>query len=640
MSRRVRLSRSIVRVSRPAHLPNTAKARSTERLPRVWRHLRDWTRNQAFAGTPIRKLVLPPEDTFRTVIGYSYFLAFPHQHDRQILAGVLAQAGLVGIEPPVSLTLEALEENRGRFSHGFKEDLDNLVRVFLENGKDPRDSAFWRAIRQEAQRPSVEQASPEPSPIGRITIFAQWDDDELLRPYLACTQDWVPPSGLAKIPLDFSAGKFSHQVESSDSSGAETALEDILRNAGVVTGGPKRAVEQGILPLADVTSDEFQLATGGSIMGCTLALVREDRVKPFIDAYGGIEGESAVPGWLEVEDCNIRELDELPESMQDATTLLHTTDSKRPRFVGGLRTLSGAFFRLDSYLPMVRAPEARRVELLVDSRRLECRQAPAQNGSSGDWRLPQGLPLDQLDELHAEAEWKIWIRGFEIPWPMKCKCVVVDWSLGVGYRPVPTGYYRRETCARVMRPFDGPASEVPTGVTTQDPAHVADLIRFDTTARWLGPGMGEMSMAPRADFHWLAAGPKNHPDFLVFVGNATAPTLPDDGMSANKSDRRHWRHAFSNRVAAYVARDRDYFPVSEIGSIEVVHKAYLSAAHRQGQRHGRQCQPQSWTMSFRPKLGEWVRSALKLPCSATSSRFWRTTRAGSPFERSTIMWDD
>ena len=324
-------------------------------LPKVWSDFRDWTHHQVCVGAPICELVLPPEDIFRTVIGYSYFLAFPHQHDRQILAEVLAEARLVGIEPPVSLTLKALEGSRGRFSDGFKQDLDNLVKVFLEKGKDPRDSAFWRAIRQEAQRPSFELATSEPPSSGEVTIFARWNDDELLRPYLACTQDWIPPSGLVKTPLDFTAGKFSHQVESNDSGGTATVLKKVLHDAGAVTGGSKRAVEQGILPLDSVASGEFQLATGGYITGCTLALVREDRVKPFIDAYGGSREESAFAGWFEIAGCNIRELDELPELMPDATTLLHTTDSQRPRFVGGLRTPSGAFYRLNTYLPKVRA---------------------------------------------------------------------------------------------------------------------------------------------------------------------------------------------------------------------------------------------------------------------------------------------
>ena len=561
-------------------------------LPKIWRDFREWTHQQVHVGAPIYELVLPPEDTFRAVIGYSYFLAFPHQHDRHILAEVLAEARLVGIEPPVSLTLEALEKSRGRFSDGFKQDIDNLIEVFLEKGKDLRDSAFWRAVRQEAQRPSSERATSEhPSP-GKVTIFAWWDSDELLRPYLACTRDWIPPSGLVKTPLDFTVGRFSHQVESNDSDNTAVVLERVLHDAGVVTGDAKRAVEQGILPLDSVTSDEFRLATGGSITGCTLALVREDLVESFIDTYGGSREESAFAGWFEIAGCNIRELDELPESMLDATMLLHTTDSQRPRFVGGLRTLSGNFYLLNTYLPKVRAPEAQGVELLVDSRRLACTQDPYENGSRGDWRLPRSLPLDQLNELLVEAQWKIRIGQYEITRATRCRGEVIKWNFSIRYRPVPTGSYWRETCARKMQPFEGPALEVPTGVTTQDPACVADLFSFDTTARWLGPGIGEISLTPRAAFQWLAVGPKNCPDFLVFVGDTTAPTLPDGGSSPDKSDRRHWRRAFTGgRVAAYVAQDRNYVPVSENRPIDAVYKRYRSAARLQNLKKGRQCRP-------------------------------------------------
>ena len=227
------------------------------KLPTVWIALQAWTRNRASAGASVRELVLPPEDSFRTVIGYSYFLAFPHQHDRQVLAAVLTEANLGGIEPPVSLTLEALERNSRRFSKWFQEDFDNFVRVLLKNRKDPRESAFWRAIRQEARMPSVQEAVTVPSATGEVTIFAEWDDDELLRPYLACTKDWIPPAGFDKRELEFIAGRFSHQVLSTESEDSETAIAGIFRGSGVLSRGPRMAVDHGILPLASVSSDEF-----------------------------------------------------------------------------------------------------------------------------------------------------------------------------------------------------------------------------------------------------------------------------------------------------------------------------------------------------------------------------------------------
>ena len=562
------------------------------RLPEVWRHLQTWIHHQVHIGTPLRELVLPPDDTFRTVIGYSYFLAFPHQHDRQILAEILNDARLTGIEPPMSPTLRALEENRERFSPHFKQDLDNLIKAFLEKGRDPRDSAFWRAVRQEAQRPSIEHAPTKPLPLGEVTVFAGWDDDELLRPYLACTWDWAPPPGLVKVRLDFTAGKFTERVESNASSDLSSVLQNSLHAPRVFTGGAKRAVEQGILPLDNMTIDEFQLATGDDITGCELALVREDRVKPFVGIYGGTSEESAIPGWFEVAGCNIRALDELPESMPDATTLQHTTDSHRPRFVKGLRTLSGAYYRLNGYLPGVRAPDAKSVELLVGGRRLPCTRDQVETGSAGDWRLPPSLSLAQVGELHVEAEWTISIAGYEITRRGECRAALAAWSVSLDYRPVPSGNYWRETCAREMRRFDGPVAEVPTGISTQDLTRVADLLNFDATARFLGPGIGEMSLTARKDFPWLAVGPKNRPDFLVFVGDPREPILPDSGLSPEKSDRRHWRRAFTDaRGIAYVARGRDYVPVSESESVEAIYRAYRSSASSQSLESGRYCPP-------------------------------------------------
>src|SRR5215212_4602697 len=47
-------------------------------LPQLWRDLETWTRFRACGEVGFKPLKLPPEDTYRTNIGYSWFLAFPH----------------------------------------------------------------------------------------------------------------------------------------------------------------------------------------------------------------------------------------------------------------------------------------------------------------------------------------------------------------------------------------------------------------------------------------------------------------------------------------------------------------------------------------------------------------------------------
>ena len=254
--------------------------------------------------------------------------------------------------------------------------------------------------------------------------------------------------------------------------------------------------------------------------------------------------------------------------------------------------MSGAYYRLNGYLPGVRAPDAKSVELLVGGRRLACTRDPVERGSAGDWRLPPSLSLAQVCELHVEAEWTIRIAGYEITRRSECRAALAAWNVSLDYRPVPSGNYWRETCAREMRRFDGPVAEVPTGVSTQDLTRVADLTNFDATARFLGPGRGEMSLTARKDFPWLAVGPKNRPDFLVFVGDPREPILLDGGLSPDKSDRRHWRRAFTDpRVIAYVARGREYVPVSESESVEAIYRAYRSSARSQSLESGRYCPP-------------------------------------------------
>ena len=90
----------------------------------------------------------------RTGIGQSWFLAFPHKVDRLAVAKCLWEHDLVGFEPPIQPVITALEANRRNFSTEFKSDLDDFISYFLDEGSEVQDSAFWRAIRQEALDPT------------------------------------------------------------------------------------------------------------------------------------------------------------------------------------------------------------------------------------------------------------------------------------------------------------------------------------------------------------------------------------------------------------------------------------------------------------------------------------------------------
>lgn len=554
---------------------------SLEALPRIWESFRDWTRYQATKGRRIRELALPPKDTFRTVIGYSYYLAFPHQSDRRILAAVLANSNLTEIDPPVRLTLDTLEQNRKQFSKYFNEDLDNFINEFLRSHKDPRNSAFWRAVRQEAIRPSLSEFCTGPAGGGRITILAQWTDDETLCPLLACTPDYAPPNGYIKQPLQDPIAEFTHEVTTSNGSDPTSTVNETLDNPQVLPSGLRLAILQGIVPLIEVTNDEFQIATGGDITGCDLALVREDQVQSFVTLYGGSFRESAIQGWLEIEKCQIYQLDVLSPLIPAATILLNTSDSRSPHFVGGVRASSSSYYRLPEYMPVVRAPKARSVDVVLANRRLGCIPIASDVTESVDWSLPQDVAENSLIQLLIEAEWIYDLKGTDIVHRSTCQCKIVEWNFRLDYKNVPLGHYWQETCARAMNRLEGPIQEVSTGLTTQCPLGIADLIRLDETARWLGPGIGEMSCIERPEYQWLTIGPKNRPEFLVFVGDKSSPRLPEMRWSVNKSDQRHWRKAFSNDVPAYVLQDNNFVDISKVNTIRTVHKEYRRATRMQ-----------------------------------------------------------
>jgi hypothetical protein len=169
-------------------------------LPQLWENLAEWTRRRNAAGDPIRVLHLPPFSEYRAVIGASHFLAFPNRHDRTALARVLWERRLVGFEPPIGPVLSALTSRRTAFSREFREDLEGCCASYAR-GDDPRESAFWRAVRREALAPSVELDGRRAEDEATRTALVVLVSDDGLQPVVACSMDRVPPE-FDSQPLD------------------------------------------------------------------------------------------------------------------------------------------------------------------------------------------------------------------------------------------------------------------------------------------------------------------------------------------------------------------------------------------------------------------------------------------------------
>ena len=180
-------------------------------LPTLWERVAQWSEERQRNGANIRRLVLPVNVGHRTVIGYSHFLAFPNRFDRAKLAVLLREADFVGAEPPIRLLVDTLLRNRRIFSDEFREDLQDFLEEYRRGLRDPRENAFWRAIRQEAMSPS-EPAESEASAVGSFVL--------VLRTMLSC-----PVLGFVSIAAAASFVELSTAVLQFASSSAYAAAD-------------------------------------------------------------------------------------------------------------------------------------------------------------------------------------------------------------------------------------------------------------------------------------------------------------------------------------------------------------------------------------------------------------------------------
>ncbi len=523
-------------------------------LPELWRDVRDWTFRARATHRPIRELVLPPLDDYRTTIGFSHFLAFPHQHDRRLIARVLVEADLVGFEPPITPVIAALQAERDRFSRLFREDLDNFVERFVAGRRDPRESAFWRAIRQEALEPSYSPGSRR-ARRGLTTVLAVFNDEGLI-PLLGCSVEWSPPAGYRVGRLDNAIGNYEHYAEA-EVGGLDGVLDVMFSSLALLGPGPRALINQGVLVFQEDQSNEFYLATGHDISGADVALVRHDLVQGFIDAFGGEREASRVDGWTEVTGCSVRPLDDLPESLSRAVQLQRTMNPPTLRLVGGIK-VPGGFLGFDGFLPRVRAPGVEDVKVRLSSEvELHCSQR-----ADGDWTLPGEATRELPTRLKVVAKWPLGEgRSRESERSVNLRRAAVDDN----YRALVGRRYFLESCCPGQKSIEA-GSPIPSGITTADPVGSYDLLGCEPSARFLGPGFGEMSLAPREGFDWLVVGHKGRPELLVFVGDVNQPVPPANRRSPSAGDRRHWKAAFTKAKCVRVRgpdgtyREIDGFP--------------------------------------------------------------------------------
>ncbi len=542
-------------------------------LPNLWSDLAAWTNNVARAqGSKVRTpLQLPPPDDYRSTIGHSWFLAFPHRNDRLKLRKLLEENDLVGDEPPIAHIVDLLNHEREIFSGSFREDLKNFVAKFLNTGEDARNSAFWRAVRQEAI--DAGSSTAETQDQGELNLMAYLEDDELIL-YLACDDKTLLCTGFSKQPLRFRIGDMANYVvrdtDESGDSGMEEAVTAVLAG-GLYVPRVTRHIRRGVLVFKEELSNEYKMVGGANANEATVALVSDSRINAFQRAYGGEAYRSRFLGWHEVINCEVIVRRDLPLGLEGILHLQETMFPPVARFVGGIRT-GQDFHLMPGFMPTIKFKGARLVELFDSSgRKVDVLTRVATDGS--EWGFPDELSNLKADRYTVRVSW--WgYTGVE-------RTTETDLTLIEGqreqvrhdYKGLGAGRYYIESCTPGEIEVIG--NEVlPLGILGGELNEDGpDLVELDPELRYLGPGCGEFSRTKKPEFDWLVTGPKKNPELLLFVGDPESPQVPLNRRSEIASERRNWRVAMngSRRVAARLKDGR----IVPIESLAKVYEAFI-----------------------------------------------------------------
>jgi hypothetical protein len=503
-------------------------------LPGLWSDFADWLDRRRVKGAQLRSLSLPADVGLRTAIGFSWFLTFPHRADRAELARCLWDAGLIGPEPPITPVVRKLEQRRERFSGEFREDLDDFVGALRRGAVEAKASAFWRAVRQEAIDPSTTQDGQRAQRHVRLAHLAFVGHEEGLRPLLCSRGEWSPPDHHQWNELDEPIGEFSSYLTSGEGDFDKPAEQAISQGINLELAH-RRLVEEGVLVLREYAAGVFVVVSGSEAHGAKLALVRADLAEPFMAAFGGQPTKAWISGWLELGGCNVRVTENAPDGLEDLRQFLPTMHPRAIHTAGGIRLPDG-FLSFPHHLPELRALGAEDVTIGDGS---DGSTACSRLDADGRWALPVAA-IPRNGTLTATATW----RDREPASVARTRLSFLDVVVDDDYKPLPAGAFIVEACLQPELPVPG-SSAVVVDFVTEDEAKSANMLSLDTSVRYLGPGLGEMSARRAANFDWMAVGRSKEPDVLLFIGDPDNPHPPEPRRSPDPGDRRQWKMAFS-----------------------------------------------------------------------------------------------
>jgi hypothetical protein len=282
-----------------------------EKLPALWRLLRDWSNIQYERHGSIRRLVLPSPPTHLAIIGYQYSLAFPTRRDQERLRDVLRAEGLVGVEPPVTRVFRVLENQLVRFTPQFQETYHAFRDLYQVSTRSASAAtAFWSVVREAALNVSL--GGPGHSRLPNLQLALEVDLDGYSLAIMSSRE--FSTKDFRTIPFPLGLKDYSFLVLKTDDEPIEAVLLKAFHGRSVavlpaVFRDLGRAIRHGILLFVpDETGQMHVLTRELPEAGKVVGLVTDTLLHRFTTALykAGHQGDclsqrSRYPGWNEIE---------------------------------------------------------------------------------------------------------------------------------------------------------------------------------------------------------------------------------------------------------------------------------------------------------------------------------------------------
>jgi len=236
--------------------------------------------------------------------------------------------------------------------------------------------------------------------------MAALEDDQLYI-YVACSDEAQLPSGYLASDFDDVIDGFSHFVVADVAGDAESDGMDMAALAALEgrLRVPRARVHarRGVLVFQEVMTHEYRLAGGADANQAEVALVRNDKVAAFKQAYGGRARPSRLPGWQQVLGCKVLVRPDAPPGLRGVKHLQETMIPPSVRLAEGIRTEEG-YYAFPGFLPIVRFDDAKRVQI-VDAGDIVVGEASRSSSNRDEWHLPEELAQQAPGKWTVRVHW-------------------------------------------------------------------------------------------------------------------------------------------------------------------------------------------------------------------------------------------